>query len=191
MGVSSILSLINVRSPLMDSINVHSTRPYVDVSCIVISFDKFDFFVQVISVNLVQTLKTICRPRNTEKMVKMSSQVIAAAWWRFEQGFLQHCLTEMSWQISYQITVMGKQNYYLSKFYNLIFQISKMCPLVSASVKHPPHGPFALVFSSHLNTIHPMHPVALNTGFEYVRNFKNSWNGKVAPLKWCHHENCL
>ena len=29
--------------------------------------------------------------------------------------------------------------------------------------KAPPKGPFELVFSTHLNTIHPMHPVTLNT----------------------------
>ena len=50
----------------------------INVSCIVISFYTFAF-IQVFSVNLVQTLKTICLLRNTEKLVKVNNQVVAAA----------------------------------------------------------------------------------------------------------------
>ena len=46
----SSLSLSNVRSP--PKVNVHSTRPHINVSCIVIGCYTFAF-IQVISVNLV------------------------------------------------------------------------------------------------------------------------------------------
>ena len=51
----SILSLINVRSPSKlrwTPVNVHSTGPHINVSCIVISCYTFAF-VPVISVNFV------------------------------------------------------------------------------------------------------------------------------------------
>ena len=75
----SILSLMTIRSPSKvwwTSVNVHSTRLHINVSCIVNSFYTFAF-IQIISPNLVKRLKMICRPRNTEKFVKVSCQVIA------------------------------------------------------------------------------------------------------------------
>ena len=38
------------------------------------------------------------------------------------KNFPLHCWTEINWQISYHITAMGRQNYYLSWCYNLVFK---------------------------------------------------------------------
>ena len=45
----------------------------------------------------------------------------------------------------------------------LDFPSLQICSLIINSIKRPPQAPFELVFSNHLNTIHPMHPVRLNT----------------------------
>ena len=59
------------------------------------------------------------------------------------KSFPRHCWPPGCWTEIYQIIVLGRQTITChTEIYNLIFQMFRICSLVSAWVKHPPRRPF-------------------------------------------------